>query len=126
MEHYKLVEHFDVSIDTTWNGFEIMPTQREIRNVPLLTGTFSALTIFGDTLSGANSLTVRITEDVEGDRCIIGDTQVGLCQGITTSTKTSSVIKIEIDVADTWPTKVWIKTDTGTVNIREIKITWRI
>ena len=69
---------------------------------------------------------MRVTEDAEGDRCIIGDTQVGFSTGITTDTMTSSVIKIEIEVADTWPAKVWVKTDTGTFNVREVKITWRV
>lgn len=126
MEHYKLVEYFDTSVGTAFYGFEIVPSNIALRSLPSLYGTLSALTIYGDTNVGANSLTVRITEDADGDRCIIADTQVGLCEGITTSTSTSSIIKIEIDVADTWPTKVWVKTDTGTVNIREIKITWRV
>ena len=107
--------------------FDIIPTLRERKNsAPVLNGTLSALTIYGDTLSGANALTVRITEDSSGDMCIIGDTQVGMSLGVTTATKTSSVIKIEIDIADTWPSHVWIKTDAGTLNVRQIKITWRV
>jgi len=126
MEHYKLLERYDEEVGTSFVGFDLLPTQRGFRSYPVLNGTLSALWIYGDSLSGANSLTVRVTEDADGDKCIIGDTQVGLCTGITTSTLTSSVIKIEIDVADTWPTKVWVKTDTGTVNVREVKITWRV
>tara|TARA_Y100001973_G_C5194750_1_gene333428 strand:+ start:1011 stop:1391 length:381 start_codon:yes stop_codon:yes gene_type:complete len=126
MEHYKIVEHFDAEVDTDWTSFEIQPTVREIRSVPILAGTLSALWIFCDSKVSANTLTVRVTEDEDGDKCIIGDTQVGLALGITTPSKTSSVIKIEIDVADTWPSKVWVKTDTGTVNVRQIKITWRV
>mgnify|MGYP003136010099 FL=1 len=126
MRHYKIVEHFDAEVDTDWTSFEIQPTVREIRSVPILAGTLSALWIFCDSKVSANTLTVRVTEDEDGDKCIIGDTQVGLALGITTPSKTSSVIKIEIDVADTWPSKVWVKTDTGTVNVRQIKITWRV
>ena len=126
MEHYKIVEHFDAEVNTDWSSFNIQPTVREIRSVPLLSGTLSALWIYCDTKVSANTLTVRVTEDDEGDKCIIGDTQVGMALGITTPTKTSSILKIEIDVADTWPSKVWVKTDTGTVNVREIKITWRV
>ena len=126
MEHYKIVEHFDAEVNTDWSSFNIQPTVREIRSVPLLSGTLSALWIYCDTKVSANTLTVRVTEDDEGDKCIIGDTQVGMALGITTPSKTSSILKIEIDVADTWPSKVWVKTDTGTVNVREIKITWRV
>jgi len=109
MQHYKLEESFDEEIGTSYVGFNLLPTVRGFRAYPTLTGTLSALWIYGDTLSGANSLTVRITEDEDGDKCIIGDTQVGLAAGITTTTMTSSVIRIEIDVADTWPTTVWLK-----------------
>jgi hypothetical protein len=126
MEHYRLLERYDEEVGTSFVGFDLLPTQRGYRAYPTLSGTLSALWIYGDSLSGANSLTVRVTEDADGDKCIIGDTQVGLSTGITTNTLTSSVIKIEIDVADTWPTKVWVKTDTGTVNVREVKITWRV
>tara|TARA_Y100001973_G_C5046054_1_gene255211 strand:- start:85 stop:468 length:384 start_codon:yes stop_codon:yes gene_type:complete len=125
MAHNKLVEHFNDAVNTNWSGFLIEPAALRKQQQPSLYGTLSALTIFCDTRVNANALTVRVTEDIEGDRCIIADTQVGLALGITTVTKTSSIIKIEIDVADTWPSKVWMKTDTGTVNVREIKITWR-
>lgn len=126
MEHYKLLETYNTEVGTSFVGFDLLPTQRGFRSYPSLNGTLSALWIYGDSLSGANSLTVRVTEDTDGDKCIIGDTQVGIAPGITTATMTSSVIKIEIDVADTWPTKVWVKTDTGTVHVREVKITWRV
>tara|TARA_E500000318_G_scaffold110059_1_gene124536 strand:- start:705 stop:1085 length:381 start_codon:yes stop_codon:yes gene_type:complete len=126
MEHYRLVEEFDTLVATSYVGFEISPTQRERNTFSSLSGTLSALWIYGDTLNGANALTVRVTEDEDGDKCIIADTQVGIAQGLTTTTKTSSVIKIEIDVADTWPSKVWVKTDTGSVNVRQVKITWRV
>ena len=126
MEHYKLLETFNQQVGTSFVGFDLLPSQRGFRAYPTLNGTLSALWIYGDSLSGASSLPVRVTEDIDGDKCIIGDKQVGLSAGITTDTMTSSVIKIEIDVADTWPTKVWVKTDTGTVNVREIKITWRV
>tara|TARA_R100000353_G_scaffold74490_1_gene56797 strand:+ start:4114 stop:4497 length:384 start_codon:yes stop_codon:yes gene_type:complete len=127
MKHYKLVQLYNAPINTSYQVFDIIPTLRERKNsAPVLNGTLSALTIYGDTLSGANALTVRITEDSSGDMCIIGDTQVGMSLGVTTATKTSSVIKIEIDIADTWPSHVWIKTDAGTLNVRQIKITWRV
>lgn len=126
MANNRLVESYDVEVGTLFTGFEIKPTERVQRQLPMLTGTLSGVWIYCDTLVNANALTVRITEDVEGDKCIIADTQVGLCLGLTTNTKTSSILKIELDVADTWPSMVWIKTDTGTVNVYEIKMTWRV
>ena len=126
MEHYKLLETYNQEVGTSFVGFDLLPTKRGFRSYPSLNGTLSALWIYGDSLSGANSLTVRVTEDTDGDKCIIGDTQVGIAAGITTATMTSSVIRIEIDVADTGPTTVWVKTDTGTVHVREVKITWRV
>lgn len=126
MLHNKLVEEYNQEVNTSFTGFEIQPNTRQIRELPVLSGTLSAVWIYCNTRVNANSLTVRITEDVEGDKCIIADKQVGLALGITTPSKTSSVFKIEIDVADTWPSMVWIKTDTGTVNVYEIKLTWRV
>lgn len=126
MEHYNITEQYDTAVTTSFVGFPIQPSDRQKRSYPTFYGTLSALTIHGDTLSGTNSLTVRISEDSDGDRMILGDTQVGLSVGITTPTMTSSIIKIEIDVADSWPSKVWIKTDTGTLNIRQVKLTWRV
>lgn len=125
MRNNRLVELYDIEVGTTYTGFEIKPSTRVQRELPLLTGTLSGVFIYCDTRVSANVISVRITEDVEGDKCIIADTQVGLAFGLTTATKTSSILKIEIDVADTWPSMVWIKTDTGTVNVREIKVTWR-
>lgn len=125
MRNNRLIEIYDVEVGTSYTGFEIKPSTRVQRELPLLSGTLSGVFIYCDTLVSSNAITVRITEDVEGDKCIIADTQVGLALGLTTPTKTSSILKIEIDVADTWPSMVWIKTDTGTVNVREIKVTWR-
>lgn len=125
MRNNRLVEAYDEEVGTSYVGFEIKPSTRVQRELPLLSGTLSGVFIYCDTRVSANVISVRITEDVEGDKCIIADTQVGLALGLTTATKTSSILKIEIDVADTWPSMVWIKTDTGTVNVREIKVTWR-
>tara|TARA_R100000005_G_C4998165_1_gene204865 strand:- start:2276 stop:2656 length:381 start_codon:yes stop_codon:yes gene_type:complete len=125
MRNNRLVEEYDTEVGTSYTGFEIKPTTRVQQQIPLLIGTLSAVFIYCDTHVNANAITVRITEDVQGDECIIADTQVGLALGVTTPTKTSSILKIEIDVADTWPTMVWIKTDTGTLNVRKIKFTWR-
>ena len=126
MEHYNITEQFDTEVTTSFIGFPIQPTARQRRSYPTFYGTLSALTIYADTLSGAKSFTVRLSEDLDGDKMIVGDTQVGLCLGVTTATMTSSIIQIEIDVAGAWPSKVWIKTDAGTVNVREVKLTWRV
>lgn len=125
MSHNRLVEFYDVEVGTSYTGFEIKPAERVQRQLPLLAGTLSAVWIHCDTRVSANALTVRITEDVNGNKCMIPDVQVGLALGLETPTMTSSVLEIEIDVADTWPSMVWVKTDTGTVNVREIKVTWR-
>ncbi len=125
MSNNYLVEYFNDQITTDWSGFALQPENIRRKQTPRLYGTLSACYIYCDTRVNANSLTVRITDDVNGDRCIIGDKQVGFAYGVTTPTMTSSIIKVEIDVADTWPSMIWMKTDTGTVNLREIKITWR-
>jgi hypothetical protein len=127
MERFRLVQSYNTQVGTSFTAFEILPSITERRNsMPVLNGTLSALWIYGANLSGANALTVRITEDDTGDKCIIGDKQVGMSRGITTTDRTSSVIKIEIDVSDTWPSHVWIKTDTGTLDVEELKLTWRV
>jgi len=128
MEHYSLSEQFDDEVDTNWQSFNIQPTQRQYKSgsYSQLAGTVSALFIYCDTAVDANALTVRLTADEEGDICLLTDTQVGMVGGITTETKTSSIIKIEIDMLDTFPTHCWIKTDAGTAQVRNIRLTWRV
>lgn len=126
MKHYALSETFDDEIDTNWKKFDISPTIREQTSINTLSGTVSGLFIYCDTVASANALTVRLTSDPDGDKCLLTDTQVGMTNGITTETKTSSVIRIEIDMKDTFPNHCWIKTDAGTANVRNVVLTWRV
>lgn len=127
MEHYSISEDFDEGIvSNSWTKFDIQPTQREYKSIPLLNGTVSALFIYCDTVEHAFALTVRLTADEDGDMCLLTDTSVGMTQGITTTTKTSSIIKIEIDMKDTFPNHCWLKTNIGTAQVRNIRLTWRV
>ncbi len=126
MDHYSLIEAFDDEVGTNFVKFDIQPSARQSRTIPTLAGTVSALFIYCDTVATAQALTVRLTADAEGDVCLLTDTQVGMTQGLTTSTKTSSIIKIEIDMHDSFPNHCWIKTDAGTANVRNVRLTWRV
>lgn len=126
MQHYSLLESFDDEVGTVFTKFDIQPTEREMRSISSLAGTVSALFIYCDTVVDAGALTVRLTADSLGDVCLLTDTQVGMTNGITTITKTSSVIKIEIDMHDSFPNHCWIKTDIGTANVRNVRLTWRV
>ena len=77
---------------------------------------------------GANQLTVRITDDVDGDNVII-ESQGPISQGVTVGT--SGVVVFppsEINVL--YPTSgtnfyVFIKTNSGTVALDAIVMTWK-
>jgi hypothetical protein len=81
-------------------------------------------------ISGATSLTVRVTSDADGDTCIIPDTTATISTGVTTAARgtvafSAGVAMTNLDPATTNSTVyVWAKTNAGTANLKESTIVW--
>ena len=76
--------------------------------------------------SSPTKLTCRICTDANGDDIVITDTQADLSVGITTATKGSVVYKIDLPIVlSTQTVYLFAKTDTGTVTIDKVVMTWR-
>ena len=71
-------------------------------------------------------ITIRISEDPEGDQMILTDTVSTLQHGLTTNTKATAIYRLDgiisLDVADT--VYFHIKTDKGTLTVDEVVITY--
>lgn len=95
-------------------------------------GFLETVTIHVHGISGASSLTMRITSDSTGDTCIVPDTTATISTGITTSARGTiaytggGVAVTNADPAQTNSTVyVWVKTNAGTCNLKEATIVWR-
>lgn len=125
--YYNLTREYGDEISTNWTRFELDTQGIEKKRLSNLTGVVSALFIYcSNATEDARAMTVRLTGDEDGDKALLPDTSVGMMNGITTTTKTSSIIKIEIVMADVFPTYCWIKTFNGTADVDSIKLTWRV
>lgn len=92
-------------------------------------GTFLALFIEVDNISGAGSLYVKCCIDTAGDIATVGQTQVTIDKGISDNTIGTCQIKMDVPFycgQDTDNISVFFKTDAGTLNIVKSQITWRI
>lgn len=95
-------------------------------------GLIEGVIIHVHAVSGASSVTVRVTADAAGDTCIIPDTQAQLSVGVTTATVATAVFSGNgTGLTNLTPTQtdsvvyVWVKTDAGTANLKESTIVWR-
>ena len=93
---------------------------------PRISGHASGLFVFLSSIAGASSLSSVLTEDAAGDRPIMPETAAGVQVGMTTATKGSIVISIDIQVYDSEePLYLWCKTDAGTCTVDDVLITYR-
>ena len=97
-------------------------TARFIAKVSLISVYCSSLS----TSPKADNITIKISEDENGDRYALTDTQTDLSYGSTTSTTATGIIKMDaivaLEKADT--VYVHIKTNQGTLTIDEVVITY--
>lgn len=88
-------------------------------------GRLSALYIQVSSISGASSITCRITRDAAGDQTIVGDTTATISPGITTSTVGAITIRMDIDYKhptnDLW---VHMRTNAGTCTVTQVELFW--
>lgn len=80
---------------------------------------------------GATKLTVRVTSDATGNESILPDTEATIATGIGTATTGSVAFSAGVGMTNLNPTQtdsivyVWVKTDAGTANLKEVTLTWR-
>ena len=91
-------------------------------------GRHSALYISVKSVSGAATLTVRVTEDSGGDKCIMSDTAITLSDGtgITTATDSSGTIALDVDYVSTNSQDVYVfyKINAGTLTVAQARLPW--
>lgn len=74
-------------------------------------------------ISGASSITLRITDDADGDSIILPDTSASIATGLTTATTGVAAFYAEVPFFKApGEDLVWyahVKTDTGSVDVAE-------
>ena len=78
-------------------------------------------------INGASKITMRLCRDVEGDQMIITDTESNIFTGITTASKGSAIFALNafVKVNHAGDLYVFLKTDTGTLDIDFVEITYQ-
>lgn len=75
--------------------------------------------------SSPTKLTARITTDTDGDLAIVTGTESDIEVGVTTATDGSAIYKIDVDyIFESNQVYVLFKTDTGTVTIDSVELTY--
>lgn len=89
-------------------------------------GYLSLIVLQISNINSATKITMRLCRDVEGDQMIITDTQSDIFNGITTSTKGSSIFSLNafVKVGHAGDLYVFVKTDTGTCDLDFVEITY--
>ena len=73
-----------------------------------------------------SSLTIKITRDSGGDECILTSTAGQMETGLTTATKSTAVYMLDgvVSMAEGDVVYLFGKTNIGTLDISEVRITW--
>lgn len=80
---------------------------------------------FSSMASSPTKVYVKITEDAAGDLIIVPETVADIDDGVTTATKGGIAIRVDLLVSlDQKNMFVFYRTDTGTVQIDKVKLTW--
>lgn len=127
--YYNITRNYTTTINNSgYQKFELSKEGRALAQQPALEGIISALYIYTDQLSSIAGMQVVMTADEDGDYALLPITNVGISAGMTTATKGSSVIKVEVVMADAFPTFIWIRSNTvgGTARVTQVKLTWRV
>ena len=93
-------------------------------------GRLSSLAIDCKAIGGTvDTLTIRMTSDPAGDKCIVSDTEadISICRGLTTNTEASIFYKLDIDWVMPLSESLYIfyKTNTGTLTVDKATMVWR-
>ena len=90
-------------------------------------GELKALWIYVTATSGApTTATMRLTKEADGDLSLVTDTDSIISYGLTSTSTGSSVWRFDLDIAiDQQILYAFIKTDTGTLTVDKITLTYR-
>jgi hypothetical protein len=89
---------------------------------------FEAIWMDFASISSATAVTIRVCTDADGDQVILGDTAVTIDPGITTTSKGSAQIKVDIpffNVTAGTTVFLFIKTNAGTLSLTKSQFVWR-
>lgn len=76
-------------------------------------------------ISSATKLTVKLTQDSDGDQALVTSTESDIDVGVTTSSDGSAIYKIDLDYSfDSSPVYVFMKTDAGSVTVDSVTLTY--
>ena len=88
-------------------------------------GRIDTITVNVSAISSASVITLAITEDAAGDSHVLTDTNSTVFTGKTTATKGAAMWKMDsIVYMNSNIAYVWLKTNTGTVNVDDVQITF--
>ena len=88
-------------------------------------GRIDTITVNVSAISSASVITLAITEDAAGDSHILTDTNSTVFTGKSTATKGAAMWKMDsIVYMNSNIAYVWLKTNTGTVNVDDVQITF--
>jgi len=90
-------------------------------------GYLSLIVLQVSNINAATEITLRVCRDQEGDQMIITDTISDLYTGITTATKGSAIFALNsfVKVDRAGDLFVFLKTDTGTVDLDYVEMTYQ-
>jgi len=90
-------------------------------------GYLSLIVLQVSNINAATKITMRFTRDQAGDEMIITDTESDLYTGITTATKGSAIFALNsfVKVDRAGDLFVFLKTDTGTVDLDYVEMTYQ-
>ena len=92
-------------------------------------GNLEALFLEVSNIASATKLTCRICSDAGGDISVIGDVEVTIDLGVTTSTKGTSQIKIDVPFLISQNSANlyrFVKCDAGSVTLEKSQISWSL
>lgn len=82
-----------------------------------------------ESISGATSITMRLTWDAAGDQIVCPDTEAEISFGLTTATTGYAVYAFELPIYGVTSTDetlyVFVKTNTGTANMTQTQLMYR-
>lgn len=92
-------------------------------------GRISLITVYCTNVSAApnpTSLTIKISRDQNGDEYVVTSTAGQIEAGETTSTKATAIYQVDaiVSLDDLDTVHLFAKTNHGTLDISEVRITW--
>lgn len=89
-------------------------------------GTLKGLWVYFNTAaSSPTAISIMITQDALGDRVIVPETASAISFGLTSAAQGAAVWAVDLPLKmSTENLYVFIKTDTGTITVNEVVLSW--